>query len=90
MQDGSEFEGIDGLRKYLLTTRREDFLKQFCKKLLGYSLGRGIQLSDAPLLDEMRTNLEKNDFRFFAAVETILRSRQFREIRGKNTELGEL
>ena len=71
-------------------TRRDDFLKQFCKKLLGYSLGRGVQLSDTPLLNEMRQNLEKNDFRFFAAVETILRSRQFREIRGKNSELGEL
>jgi hypothetical protein len=61
--DGSEFDGIDGLRKYLLTTRRDDFLKQFCKKLLGYSLGRGVQLSDVPLLEEMRQNLEKNDFR---------------------------
>lgn len=88
--DGSEFDGIDGLRNYLLTTRREDFLKQFCRKLLGYALGREVQLSDKPLLDDMRTNLEKHDFRFFAAVETILRSRQFREIRGKNSELGEL
>ncbi|MGE3316829.1 MAG: DUF1592 domain-containing protein, partial [Planctomycetaceae bacterium] len=88
--DGTEFDGIDGLRNYLLTNRRDDFLKQFCKKLLGYSLGRGVQLSDTPLLDEMRRNLETNDYRFFAAVEPILRSRQFREIRGKNSELGEL
>ena len=30
------------------------FLRQFCRKLLGYALGRGVQLSDEPLLDEMQ------------------------------------
>src|SRR5262249_45992893 len=37
MMDGAEFDGLDGLRKYLLTVRREAFLRQFCRKLLGYS-----------------------------------------------------
>jgi hypothetical protein len=83
LQDGTEFEGIDGLRRYLLTQRRDAVLRQFCRKLLGYALGRGVQLSDEPLLDEMRSKLESNEFRFSAAVETIVRSRQFREIRGK-------
>jgi hypothetical protein len=85
LKDGTTFEGLDGLRDYLLGKRRVDFLRQFCRKLLGYALGRGVQLSDEPLLDEMRQNLEKNDYRFSAAVETIVRSRQFREIRGKDT-----
>jgi hypothetical protein len=31
----------------------------------------------------MNENLKKNGYRFSAAVEPILRSRQFREIRGK-------
>src|SRR5439155_1892315 len=38
--DGAQFEGIDGLRNYLLNQRREAFLRQFCRKLLGYALGR--------------------------------------------------
>ncbi len=81
VMDGSSFEGLDGLRNYLLTTRRDDILAQFCRKLLGYSLGRGVQLTDLPLLEEMQRNLAANDYRFSAAVETILQSRQFREIR---------
>ncbi len=81
--DGSEFEGIDGLRDYLLTRRRDAFLKQFCRKLLGYALGRGVQLSDRPLLTEMQAQLKANDYRISAAVETVVRSRQFREIRGQ-------
>jgi hypothetical protein len=81
--DGSEIEGLDGLRNYLLTKRRDAFLKQFCRKLLGYSLGRGVLLSDAPLISEMRDQLKKHDYKVSAAIETIVRSKQFREIRGK-------
>ena len=49
----------DGLRDYLLTTRRDDVVRQFCRKLLGYALGRGVQLSDEPLLDDMQQQLEE-------------------------------
>jgi hypothetical protein len=44
-----------------------------------------VQLSDEPLLDEMQRRLEANRYRIWIAVETIVRSRQFREIRGKDT-----
>ncbi len=82
--DGAEFDGLDGLRHYLLTERRDAFLKQFCRKLLGYSLGRGVLLSDAPLINEMRDQLKQHDNKISAAIETIVRSKQFREIRGKD------
>jgi hypothetical protein len=81
--DGAEIDGLEGLRQYLLTTKRDAFLKQFCRKLLGYSLGRGILLSDTPLINEMRDQLKKHDYKIGAAIETIVRSKQFREIRGK-------
>ncbi len=81
--DGAEFDGLDGLRKYLLTQRRDAFLKQFCRKLLGYSLGRSVLLSDAPLISEMREQLKRHDYHITAAIEAIVRSQQFREIRGK-------
>lgn len=80
--DGSEFDGLDGLRNYLLTTKRDAFLKHFCKKLLGYSLGRAVQLSDESLLREMQSLLKTNDYRIGAAVDKIVQSSQFRNIRG--------
>jgi hypothetical protein len=83
VMDGAEFDGLSGLRKYLLTTRRDAFLKQFCRKLLGYSLGRGVLLSDNPLISEMREQLMRHDYKISAAMEAIVRSKQFREIRGK-------
>jgi hypothetical protein len=82
--DGVEFDGLNGLRNYLLTARRDVFVRQFCRKLLGYALGRAVQLSDEPLLDEMQAELAKNDFRIGSAVNTIVLSRQFREIRGRD------
>jgi len=83
--DGAEFEGLEGLRDYLLTKRRDAFLKQFCRKLLGYSLGRSVLISDGPLIAQMRDQLKSHDYRISAAIETIVRSKQFREIRGKQT-----
>jgi hypothetical protein len=83
--DGAKIEGVDGLRNYLLTTRRDAFVKQFCRKLLGYSLGRAVQLSDDPLLEEMQSKLKRNTFRVSAAINVIVQSRQFREIRGRES-----
>ena len=76
--------GIDGLRGYLLGTRRDDFLRQFCRKLVGYALGRGVQLSDKPLIESMIGRLKANDYRVGDVIELIVRSPQFREVRGRD------
>lgn len=85
LADGHAIEGIDGLRDYLLTERRDDFVRQFCRKLLGYALGREVLLSDRPLIDRMMQQLAANDYRFSVAVEAIVLSDQFRKIRGRPT-----
>lgn len=82
LKDGTKFSGESGLRNYLLEDRRNNVLRHFCRKLLGYSLARGVQLSDEPILDEMMIRLKENDYRMSIAVETIIRSRQFRYQRG--------
>ncbi len=84
LRDGTAVAGLDGLRSYLLTTRRDDFLRQFCRKLLGYALGRSVQLSDKPLLDTMLTQLKASDSRVSTAIALIVQSPQFREVRGRD------
>jgi hypothetical protein len=86
LPDGSKIEGLSGLRNYLLERRRDEFLRQFCRKFLGYAIGRELQLSDRPLIDEMLFRLEKNDYRSSVAVETIVLSDQFRKIRARSSE----
>lgn len=82
LRDGTEFEGIDGLRTYLLTEKKDVVVRLFCRRLLGYALGRAVTLSDTSLLDEMVSELNKNDGRVSTAVQTIVSSPQFRMIRG--------
>ena len=83
LPDGQSIDGLEGLREYLMEQRRSDIVQQFCRKLLGYALGRETQLSDQPLLDQMQERLHENDYRFSIAVESVVTSPQFRQIRGR-------
>ena len=80
--DGSQGEGIVGLRRYLKAKRREDFIDNLSRKLVSYSLGRSLQLSDELLIEDIRANLSKNDYRFASIIETIITSQQFLTKRG--------
>jgi hypothetical protein len=80
LPDGTSVDGLNDLRDYLVNQRGDDFLRQFCRKLLGYALGRSIQLSDRPLIESM----VKSDHRIGSLIDLIVRSPQFREVRGKD------
>lgn len=82
LRDGTEFEGIDGLRDHLLTKKLEVVKRLFCQRLLGYALGRATQISDTALIDEMVAELDRHEGRVSAAVQAIVRSRQFLQVRG--------
>jgi hypothetical protein len=86
LRDGTTFDGIDGLRSYLLTRKKDVIVRLFCRKLLGYALGRATTLSDTALIDEMVAGLNRHDGRVSAAVLAIVRSPQFRMIRGADVE----
>ena len=74
-------EGLAGLRGVLLANHRDEIARQFAKKLLGYALGRSVQLSDEPLLER----LEEASGRGAAEmVRIIVDSPQFRGIRGRD------
>jgi hypothetical protein len=83
LPDGTAINGLAGLRDALLNKRSEDFERQFCRKLLGYALGRSVQLSDKPLLIEMLEQLKSNRHEVWKVIELIVTSPQFREVRGR-------
>jgi hypothetical protein len=80
LKDGTAFTGIDGLRQYL-GTRQADFDKLFCRKLVGFALGRALSPTDQPLFDTMCAQLDQSGGRFSAAVLAIAQSRQFQNRR---------
>ncbi len=89
LRDGTEFEGIDGLRDYLLTKKKDVIVRLFCRRLLGYAVGRSVTLADQPLIDEMVAGLNGKDGRLSAAVLAVVRSPQFRSIRGREFPVDE-
>ena len=76
LKDGTQFHGLAGLHDYL-TKNQPSFTTQFCRKLLGYALGRQTMPSDKALLVKMQTALSQNSSKFSAAVLEVVRSRQF-------------
>jgi hypothetical protein len=86
LPDGTSVTGLDGLRNYLLNTRRDDFLRQFCRKLIGYALGRSLQISDRPLIDQMLADLKSGEFRSSLLIERIIQSPQFQNVRGAESD----
>jgi hypothetical protein len=86
LKDATEFDGIDGLRSYLLEKKKDVIVRLFCKKLLGYALGRQVALSDTVLLDEMVSELSKSGGRVSAAIAVIVKSPQFQKVRGRDHE----
>ncbi|MCA9249048.1 MAG: DUF1592 domain-containing protein, partial [Planctomycetales bacterium] len=86
LRDGTRFAGIEGLREYLLTTKRKTVLGVFCRRLLGYALARETTLSDTLLIDQMVEQLNSDEGRLGDAVRLIVLSPQFRSIRGADYE----
>jgi hypothetical protein len=84
LRDGTELEGIAGLRAYLLASKSNEIARLFCRRLLGYALGRSVTLSDTSLLDEMVSDLSAQNGRVASAIQIIVRSRQFRMVRGRD------
>ncbi|WP_422923474.1 DUF1592 domain-containing protein [Singulisphaera sp. PoT] len=78
---GSEGVGVEGLRAYLESSRRDDFVENLSRKLLAYALGRSLQPSDDETISAMRTRLTADGGRFGALVESIVTSPQFRNKR---------
>jgi Protein of unknown function (DUF1592)/Protein of unknown function (DUF1588)/Protein of unknown function (DUF1585)/Protein of unknown function (DUF1595) len=74
---GGQGTGVEGIEAFIRAHRENDFVDNFSRKLLAYSLGRSLMLSDEPTIEQMRAALVANNYRFSALVETIVTSPQF-------------
>jgi hypothetical protein len=74
---GSQGSGFEGVQAYIREHRQKDFIDNLSRKLLAYSLGRSLLLSDEPVIERMRATLHGKGYRFTALVDTIVTSPQF-------------
>jgi len=76
LPDGSEFEGVEGLQRALLS-RPEVFVSVMAEKLLTYALGRGVEYYDAPAVRGVVREARENDYRFSSLILGIAKSTPF-------------
>jgi hypothetical protein len=77
LPDGTKFEGPEGLKKVLLA-QKDDFIRHFTAKMLGYALGRGLVPEDHCVVDQAVKALQQNGYRSHVLVWEIIRSMPFR------------
>ncbi len=76
LPDGTQFDGVVGLRK-LLVGHRDEFVRTLTEKLLSYALGRGIEYFDLPTVRQITREAAPNDHRWSALVLGIVKSTPF-------------
>ena len=76
LPDGSKFEGVTGLRNFLLS-RREQFVSAFTDKLLAWALGRGVDYYDLPAVRKITRNAAADDYCWTAIIDGIVQSVPF-------------
>ena len=74
---GEKFNGPVELKKLLLEKRRPEFLRNLCRKMLGYALSREIRRADMKVVQDCVQALEQGDFRLSRLLETIVTSYPF-------------
>ncbi len=82
LPDGTKIQGINDLRT-ALTARPRLFVENLTRKLMLYAVGRTIDAQDFPTVRSIVTQSEKNKYDFYALVQGIVKSDQFRKVQAE-------
>jgi mono/diheme cytochrome c family protein len=74
---GGEGDGLEGVQAVIRSRRQKEFTDNLSRKLLAYSLGRSLMLSDEPIVEVMTSKSAAAGYRFNPLIETIVTSPQF-------------
>jgi hypothetical protein len=82
LQDGTEFEGLDGVRD-ILSDRNPLFIHNLIEKLFVYSLGRGATPQDQPTIRNIQREAASSNYRWSSIILGIVNSTPFQMRRSK-------
>jgi hypothetical protein len=72
-----ELAGVDGLKRYLLSDRQDQFARAMVHKMLAYALGRPLTFGDHADVDSLTVQLRKQDDRLADLIHLIVNSNLF-------------
>ena len=82
LPDGTAFNGPAGLRDVLLS-RRDLFVENFIERLLTYSLGRGVEEYDRPVIRKISREAAPDDYRWSSIILSIVKTKSFQMIQSR-------
>ncbi|MGB1708647.1 MAG: DUF1592 domain-containing protein, partial [Rubripirellula sp.] len=77
LPDGTQFNGSEELKVWLLK-RKDRFIRNLTRKILGYSLGRSLTGEDNCVIDSIVETLATDDYRSQTLIVEIVKSVPFR------------
>jgi hypothetical protein len=63
MPNGKTYEGVDGIKRYLLEERKEDFIRNLAERMLAYSLGRPLEYFDTPTVNKITQHVIESGYK---------------------------
>jgi hypothetical protein len=72
-----KLDGMDGLKRYLLENRQDQFVSALTHKLTTFALGRSLKFSDQADLDEMTEKVRRHDDGLKTLISAIVASELF-------------
>ena len=83
---GVKFETPGELKQILRNTQGDDFVQAVVEKMTTYALGRGIETSDTPVIEQIKAGMAANEYRFTSLMEGIVDSVAFRQRSGEGVQ----
>ena len=78
LPDSTRIKGLNELKTYLLTKRKDEFAENVVRRLLTYALGRSLEFSDNEVVQQLTNSFQANDYKLATLVEDIVLCELFR------------
>ena len=77
LPDGTEIEGMEGIKEYILDLKKDSFTKSLVKNLFAYATGRDVGFADEEEINNIVEEVIDDDYRFRTVIEQIVLSPSF-------------
>ncbi len=77
LPDGTELDGFNDLKRYLLEERSDWFARSLVKRMMAYALGRSLDLGDRTTTTALTRQFVENDFRLKKLIVNLVETQAF-------------
>jgi hypothetical protein len=82
LKNNVKIKGPQGLKKYILDEKRDEYLHHFTAKLLGFALGRSLDYYDDCVIESILEKTHQQKYRFNDLIVEMVKTLPFRFRRG--------